>query len=267
MKVIFAAECSAPSNRKLLRQGWRISESNTTLDNTIEKLVGNKILDSYVVSRQYRFENSEMLPYSLRNIRLFKTRFSTFVLCFELESSKDIDFAKLRKLSSSFWSHINKLFGIDCEKQKTVYALGCVVTTSAKSVATWGVEDGTLHISAPEDPDLFQMTLASEISSRVAIEKSLITYSMNSRHGLLTKIVHSPYTGFLVRRWPTELLSGREFIADRYSAFRNSLNLPNVRAEILDRAKSWWTVVSVALGITGLILNWVLTLLQESKLN
>lgn len=252
MRIILSTECILPRGHKFKQNQWIKSDTTSSLGNTIQKMVGHRIPDSTAVKAEYYKPN---VPYKagidFENLRLFTCRGTRAVLTFELQISTEKDAIKLRNLSDPIWTNIEK-FGVTIARNKAVSAI-CGVILNKQDQTQGLVSEGMLVFTQSISSKRFISTLASEIVSRVAIERSTLGFAISPPKPRILLISHAVYSGYLVRRWPVQLLTDREFIATNYKILRNSANLDNVRAEVLDRAKAWWSVSAALFALISIL--------------
>lgn len=111
-------------------------------------------------------------------------------------------------------------------------------------------------ISSTTSPKSFRLVqeIFADITLRIAIERELLTWA-TSPAKFPFSLLRAPLGGYLLRRWPVQLLSDRNMHTQKIQDARDSFNLPMVRQEVLDRARSWWAFSAVLLAVSGLILG------------
>jgi hypothetical protein len=114
------------------------------------------------------------------------------------------------------------------------------------------VSDSWLNVACEKTAMNYWIPVATEIALRVGIERVLLQNALNSR-------LRSPLSAILshlrVRRWAVELMPDKSLVRDLYKNLRASLNQPAVRAEVLDRSRTWWVVAAVLVSIVGVFLG------------
>lgn len=104
-------------------------------------------------------------------------------------------------------------------------------------------KDGWLHIQGSYQHE----KVLGEIVAQVAIERYFLTWATSPIRGI-KGLFHTPIASAVIRKWPVQFLSDWEEITRNYLRLRESLNLPNVRTEVLERGKSWWNLFTAGLG-------------------
>ena len=157
---------------------------------------------------------------------------------------------------------LQRLSVIDIQKVMDAVGLdGCLdISTSVYSVVgsiaadgdSWLplTKDGWLHIHGT----FMDRKVVQQIVTQVAIERSILNFSLLKRRWPASWFA-TPLAGRLIRSWPVEFLADKQSIAENYHDLRNSLNIPKVRAELLDKSKQWWTVVSSIAAIVAFFIT------------
>ena len=99
----------------------------------------------------------------------------------------------------------------------------------------------------------YHYEIVRQVVIRAALERSLLTWATGSPP-VWSRWIHPASSAYRVRRWPVELLIDDTKTAEQLLALRSQFNLPKVRAEILDAARSWWTLTGSLLGFTAVAL-------------
>ena len=252
MRIILSTECILPRGYAFKQNEWTKSGNNSNLGTTIQKMVGHRISDSAVVKNEYYKPNA---PYKggtdFENLRLFTCRGTRAVLTFELQIGSEKDATTLRNLSDPIWNAVEKL-GLTIARKKTISAI-CGVILNKQDQTQVLLSEGILVFTQSTSSRRFISTLASEIVSRVAIERSTLGFAISPPKSKILFFGHAAYAGYLVRRWPVQLLTDRKFIATHYKILRKGSNLENVRAEVLERAKAWWSVLASVFAFISIL--------------
>jgi hypothetical protein len=111
-------------------------------------------------------------------------------------------------------------------------------------------KDGWLHIHGT----FMDRKVVQQIVTQVAIERSILNFSLLKRRWPGSWFA-APFAGRLIRSWPVEFLADKQSISENYHNLRKSLNIPTVRAELLDKSKQWWTVVSSGAAIVAFFIT------------
>ena len=156
----------------------------------------------------------------------------------------------IHRLSASKILKVLETVGLgEClDKSTSVYS---VVGSLAPVGDVWLplTKDGWLHLQG----GYMHEQIIRHVVMQVAIERSILNFALAARPGL-GRLLAPAVAARKVRQWPVEFLADWESIPASYRALRESLNLPAVRAEVLEQGKHWWTVVSVILGLAAVVI-------------
>ncbi len=215
------------------------------------RFLGHSLSESRLIKRIWDAKPGS-LSGSLEGLRVFRlpTANSVLVAKLRFDSQSYEEVSKYRKLSSQQLKGI--LRGYELESLlvtgRSVYP---VIGTITDIGDPWEpmINSGWVHLQG----DFVESKLLEQIVSRVAIERSILSWAVGSSSSALTRVIQPARALGLIRRWPVELLTDRLQISENYKLLRHSLNLHAVRAEVIERAKDWWNVVGVSAGALGLI--------------
>lgn len=145
-----------------------------------------------------------------------------------------------------------KTFNLEIDSSSSVDGIVGLVSTSEtildQAPSYW------IATQADQRHVRFVQEIYLEIIARVAIERELLVWATKTAKFPLS-IFKAALAGYRIRRWPVQILSDRLEHSDNILRARQRFNLPNVRQEILDRARSWWTVFAATLAIVSLIVS------------
>jgi hypothetical protein len=155
----------------------------------------------------------------------------------------------IHRLSSRKIFKVLETLGLESclDKSTSVYS---VVGSLAPIGDDWLplTKDGWLHIQGT----YVHEQILRHVVTQVAIERSILNSAVAPRRGL-GRVFAPAIAARKVRQWPVEFLTDWESISASYRELRLSLNLPAVRAEVLEQGKHWWTVASVMLGFVAVV--------------
>lgn len=215
------------------------------------RFLGHSLTESKAIRRVWE-ARPESLGGSLEGIRVFRllNANSVAVIKLRFESHEYQEVSKYRKLSSQELKGILRRYELEplLATERSIYP---VIGTITEVGDEWEpkLTSGWVHLQG----DFVESKLLEQIVTRVAIERSILGWALSSSGNQIAKVLKPARALGLIRRWPVELLTERKQIAYNYRELRNSLNLVAVRAEVVDRAKDWWSAVGVTAGTLGLI--------------
>ena len=256
MRLFMSTQVEVPTRKRLNLEEWIDVDSSRALSNSIAKLIGSSLQRSPIISQILRHEDVTFGNFRITNIQLFRCKFGKSVLTIEVVHPKALDPLKLRKLSHKFWGEALNMLGL---KQSNFLSIDALVYAifEGETKATDLIVDGIAEIKSSEPSNAFAAEVAIEILSRVSIERSLLYWAMQTSSAANYFSLRTARSAYFLRRWPVELLFDREFISQRYRKFRESLNFPNVREGILERARSWWSLLANILAGISLAIGFI----------
>jgi hypothetical protein len=210
------------------------------------RFLGTKLDKSKVIKKIW-LAKPDALPSPVKSAKVFRLARGNGVMLLELEfeAHQVDDVVRFRKLSSPQLRKILRGFDLESalDVRNAIYpVIGSIVPESDEW--TPAIKDGWAHVQGGH----VEKVLLEQIIARVAIEKSFLSWLIRS-----DKRFRSPVGLWLIRHWPVQLLTDWRDVSDQYSLLRESLNLPAVRAELIDNGKSWWNSVTATLGVLALI--------------
>lgn len=241
-----------PKKNRVIRKQWQVEDSTSNLTNNINRLLGRPVVTPFVVRKILKPKpDSEFSKYSW--VRLIKvSRVSwLFAISIDFEDEEGKKAKNLQKIANGSWEkHVGQSMLIIKS-----YSVNAVMGSVGIGIFDQNESplDGWLHVEPSHNSDEFIFQLVRELTLRVAIEKAILTWSISSQKPLF-RVIQSPFAGFLVRRWPAHLLIDSSLINRMYQQFRASLNLDPVRTEVLERAKSWWSLTISGITFLSLVL-------------
>lgn len=210
------------------------------------RFLGTK-LDKSKVIRKIWLAKPDALLSPVKSAKVFRLARGNGVMLLELEfETHQVDeVARYRKLSSPQLRKALRAFNLEAtlDVRNAIYpVIGSIVPESDE----WkpATKDGWAHVQGGH----VEKVLLEQIIARVAIEKSFLSWIIRS-----DKRFRSPVGLWLIRHWPVQLLTDWRDVSDQYALLRESLNLPSVRAELIENGKSWWSSVTATLGALALI--------------
>lgn len=243
--------------KKILEKHLQIQVEENERETVSSKLFGASVNQSSLVKKVW--EKSEWTPdltfpkwdsEHVEKITGFEVIGGVVILLLQFRLDQPGKAANYKRLSSTHLRRVlAKINAVDyLSTASTVYP---VMGSLAPVDDSWLLltKDGWLHIQGGYQHE----KVLSELVAQVAIEKYLLTWATSPVKGL-RNLFHAPYAAAVVRRWRVQLLSDWEEITVSYGRLRESLNLPGVRAEVLERGKNWWTLMtawSSAISILG----------------
>lgn len=187
--------------------------------------------------------------FRFEHARLYRLKSANPVVVLSLHYEKsEFPAATVRRLSSVRIQKILNSLGLgeSIELSSSVYSI-------VGSIAPVGDEwlpltkDGWLHIQG----GFMDGIILEQVIAQVAIERSIMNFALRKRRWPET-LFATPFAAGLIRTWPVQFLSDWQLINDNYATLRDSLNIPNVRTELLERSKHWWIVFSASLAFLAL---------------
>lgn len=145
--------------------------------------------------------------------------------------------------------------GLEISHESFVYPIMALISEETLSAERcqreWLIFEGNPRNFA------FLTELAGQILQRVAIERSLTSWATQPtiRIKKLVRVFRAPLVAYRVRRWNVEPLFDRIDLKDKYSHLREAYNLPGARREVLEKAKSWWSVATVLAALAALFVG------------
>lgn len=241
-----------PLQKASFRRHWLIDRNSTNLERNVNRLLGQSVLNPANITRTYKAK-FEDFPNWVTWVRLIRVSRISWVLAVSLELKNDEKrkARDLRKLKHPLWQ---KTFGnlLSIQNESSVNSVAGSVSFE-KIVESGTSLDGWLHIVPSNEKDGFISYMVRELAIRVAIERSILSWA-TSRQKSMIRLIQAPWSGYIVRRWQVQLLVENSEINDAYQRTRLSLNLDKVRIEVLERAKSWWSLSVALLSVFGLML-------------
>lgn len=263
--VIFLAfELDAKKLKKVRnpKRYWVLQKvSDKESEITVSKLVGASLTKSRLVKRVWlgnhraqgngQSEQSSWLELGVEAMWLHRLRGVNSVVTLILRYPEGtLPPSGLQRLSTIKIRKILETVGLgSCLDTRTsVYS---VVGSLAPIGDEWQplTQDGWLHIQG----SYMHEQILRHAVTQVAVERSILNSSLTHRRGF-SRLFAPAVAARKVRQWPVEFLSDWESISTNYRALRTSLNLPAVRAEVLEQGKHWWTVSSVILAVIAVII-------------
>jgi hypothetical protein len=210
------------------------------------RFLGTK-LDKSKVIRKIWLAKPDALPSPVKSAKVFRLAKGNGVMLLELEfEAHQVEaVARYRKLSSPQLRNILRAFDLESslDVRNAIYP---VIGSIVPEYDEWtpAIKDGWAHVQG----GYVEKVLLEQMIARVAIEKSFLSWIIRS-----DKRFRSPVGLWLIRHWPVQLLTDWRGISDQYCMLRESLNLPAVRAELIENGKSWWNSVTATVGVLALI--------------
>ena len=239
--------------RSCRTQALQRFDATTSLQRNVHRLLGRSLKVFGVTKGLYearsRFKGFDV------DVRLVKLVAGQNVAIICLGSPASTQMSGLEKAAKrDYIETVLKTFNIDIDSSSSVDGIVGLVSTSKaildQAPSHW------IATQADQRHVRFVQEIYLEIIARVAIERELLVWATKSAKFPLS-LFKASLAGYRIRRWPVQLLSDRIQHSDNILITRERFNLPNVRQEILDRARSWWTVVAATLAIVSLIVSFV----------
>lgn len=241
---------------KDLAEWWRDPEDFANLgQKTASRLIGASIENSSVLKKTIQSSKVSTIRKPLSELgatgvklHLLRSVNSVLIISMKFEDYQ-IPSGGLQRLSSIKIQRILSELGLE-NCLHTLTSTHAIMGSIAPDGDAWAplTKDGWLHTHGSYiDSKVLEQTV-----TQVAVERSILNFGLEPR-GWACKWLISPWVGRLLRKWPVEFLTDSESITINYHALRESLNLPKVRIEMLERSKHWWTVVSAMVALLGLI--------------
>jgi hypothetical protein len=229
------------ANRKSVRSSFRQLEQNQGLNKTVGRLTGGSIAAPGVIKRitEKRSEAQEYLLCELSNGS------SVLVTSFFFKKEPSVD----ELLAVSHHRNINNnIFELGLSLVLEEQVFGVVGVTSQSGDLLMQTPANWVKLESPPRNIVFKSRISRQIITRVGIERALLTWAVSPVRQP-KKLIWAALSGFRVRRWPVALLSDLKKDAELLQTAREQFNLQSVRIEVLERARSWWTVTAVILAL------------------
>lgn len=255
-------------NRKQLskvrnpQEHWiRVDHTGLDSDGPVSKLVGASLTKSKLIKRVWgasdyvvrngQREKAAWIELGVESMWIQRLRGINSIMTLMLRyPDEKLPPGGLQRLSSSKILKVLEAVGLAAclDKTTSVYS---VVGSLAPVGDDWLplTKDGWLHIQGT----YIHEQILRHVVMQVAIERSILNSAVAPRRGL-GRLFAPAIAASRVRQWPIEFLTDWESISDSYRQLRSSLNLPAVRAEVLEQGKHWWTVASVVLGLAAVVI-------------
>lgn len=218
---------------------------------TASRLIGFSLDESQVVKRIWEAKRfPELQALGVNGVRLFRLKKANSVVVFSLGYPEgSLPSGGIQRLSAIKIQKILGIVGLNgCMDMSTsVYS---IVGSLAPEGDAWLplTSDGWLHIHG----SYMDVRVLQQVVAQVAIERSILNFALLKRKWPASWFA-TPMSTRLIRSWAVEFLSDKQSITDNYHKLRASLNIPRVRAELLERSKHWWTVVSAGVAVAGFL--------------
>lgn len=218
---------------------------------TASRLIGFSLDESQVVKRIWEAKKFlDLQAIGVNGARLFRLKKANSVLVVSLGYPQgSLPSGGIQRLSAMKIERILGILGLNgcLDISTSVYS---IVGSLAPEGDPWLplTTDGWLHIHG----SYMDVRVLEQVVAQVAIERSILNFSLLKRKWPASWFA-TPMSSRLIRSWPVEFLSDKQSITDSYHKLRASLNIPRVRAELLERSKHWWTVVSAGVAVAGFL--------------
>jgi len=250
-RLFVAFSCGKTSKREVEKYGFSKLEHDR-LHDSVHRLVGRQMAIPGIVQGEYML--SPGLPDNENVImHLIKLKEGEDVVVLEYPLLRTDSESKLLKLTSRpTVRDLCQKYGMTVNSDQMIRGVVGVAILETinfmKFPSEWFIEQS-------ESGDLnFYSEITRQVVSRVAVERSLLIWATTSKVGI-ANLTFAAHVAFKVRRWPVELLIDNESLSAEYKALRSNFNLPGARAEILERARSWWAGAAAVLAILSLIVS------------
>jgi hypothetical protein len=216
-------------------------EQNNGLNTTVGRLIGGGIEAPGVIKRlsAHKSEAQEYLLCELSNGS------SVLVTSFFFENEISVDELLAVSHHPNIENNILEL-GLSLLLEEQVF--GVVGVTSQNEDLLMRVPANWVKLESLPRNFVLKSRISRQIITRVGIERALLTWAVSPVRQP-KKLIWAALTGFRVRRWPVALLSDLKKDSELLQTAREQFNLQSVRIEVLERARSWWTVSAVILAL------------------
>jgi len=237
------------SSKKLVRSSFEHLDQNSGLNKTIGRLIGGGVEAPGVIKRitARKSEANEFLLCELSN--------GSAVLAATFLFENDITLGRLLEMSNH--RNVEKLvseLGLSLDLEVQVF--GVVGVASQDAGLLLQIPENWVKLESSSTTFALRSRILRQIVTRVGIERALLTWAVK-KVKQPKKLIWGALSGFRVRRWPVALLSDLKKDADLLQSAREQFNLQNVRMEILERARSWWTVFAVILALLSFTFTFI----------
>lgn len=237
------------------KSAWRAHEPKKSLRGipNASRLLGQPLTVGAVVRQRKTFQLADS---ALHSAELWNLRFSgtILVLNWKINSTVGGEIRTLGKIRDSKNASVLEALRLKAESQQSVDPV--VGLTFLRGQKPEELNSSWMILESPDARNLvFTSVLTEQLVTRVAIERSLLQWSTRAWKVWLVVPVKAPITAFMVRRWNSSLLTSRPELQAQYLRLREAFNFPNVRAEVLDRARSWWASAAFLVGLAALLVS------------
>lgn len=252
--VTVAFEVAQPKKKSLVST-FGSPKKQIGVEKAVSRLLGRRIDTAPTFREFYLLAEPHVLDKLLVNVQLIRIHGadSLLVLTFDLTSDK-IELADdFRRAKSERIQGIARELQLEINSEHYVYAV-----TASSSVFELGLEtrvqDTWMHFGLSHSNLFISRKFQEELATRIAIERALISRAIDDPSNAFLRWLRTPWVAHQVRNWPVELLIDKQSTQIAFKALRASMNLPKLREEILDRARTWYSGVGSLLAFIGALL-------------
>lgn len=254
LTVVF--EIAKPNRKKLLTTGF-LPKSPRQSGHTVGRMLGRDLESGPTFKDSFEINDPESIDNLLTTLRVIRLNGanSLLALSFDLPDDKlnladDLRRAKSRRVQS-----IAARCLLELDADHYLYAVTASSSSAELGLAN-NVQDTWMHFGLSRSNIYLSKQIQEELAIRVAVERALISIALDDPTNPILRWARAPWVAYRVRNWSVELLIDKESVQLAFRTLRKSMNLPELREEILERARSWYaavgTVLAVAAAITGI---------------
>ncbi len=260
--ITVAFEIARPKTRALSEFSKSEPRSSGN-SNTVTRLLGRRLESSPAFEDEYRHPSPGAFHEHLVSVKVLRIRGSNSiaVLTFDLPVESIETANDLRRVNSMRIKSICSRVGFELIFGHYIYGVTASISSAQLNFDSH-VEDTWMHFAASRDNLFFDLQIAEELASRIAIERALLAKALDDPQNSLRRWARIPFAALAVRKWQVELLIDKQSTQSAYSSLRDAMNLPKLRAETLDRARTWHVALGTVLAFTAAATT-LLTLLMR----
>lgn len=243
------------TKKKTLVSTFGSPKKQIGIEKAVSRLLGRRIDAAPTFRDLYLLAQPKVVDELLVNVALIRTHGanSLLVLTFDL-TSEQIELADdLRRSSSKRIQKIAAQLHLEINAEHYVYAVTASSSVSELELES-RVQDTWIHFGLSHSNLFISRKIQEELATRIAIERALISRAIDDPSNAFLRWLRTPWVAHQVRNWPVELLIDKQSTQIDFKALRASMNLPKLREEILDRARTWYSGVGSLLTFIGALL-------------
>ncbi len=252
--ITVAFEIIRPKTRALRGAFFQPKTDLTRSSNTVSRLLGRRLESSTAFKNTYHHQFPGKVHYFLKiaSITNIRSTNSILTLTFELPPEKLELADDVRRVNSRIIKSICSKIGLQLESGHYIYGVAASTSTSALGLER-NVRDCWMHDQTSGRSIYIAHQTYQELATRIAIERALISKALDDPSNPVARWARAPIAARLVRTLPVELLIDRQDTQASYREMREAMNLPNLRDEVLERARIWYVGVGTFLTFVAAV--------------